>query len=69
MLSWHGDVKIPVGVIPHEGEASEKRSRPVDGDGVQAKDCGNDMVQGGVASVLDANFFDNQREHNGQVGV
>ena len=53
-VAWHGDVDSPVGVIPHEGKAAENRSRPVDRDGVQAVECGNEMVRGGVAGVLGA---------------
>ena len=68
-VDWHRDVESPVGVIPHEGEATEKRSGPVDGDGVQAAECGNDVVGGGVAGVLDAEIVDDKREHYGKVGV
>ena len=32
-------------------------------------ECSDEMVHGGVASVLDAGIVDNKREHNGQVGV
>ena len=68
-VALHGDVDSPVGVIPREVEAAEKRSIPVNGDSVQAAECGNEMVRGGVAGVLDAKIVDDQREHNGQVGV
>ena len=68
-VSWHGDVDSLVGVIPREIEAAEKRSRPVDGDGAQAAECGNEMVRGVVAGVIDAEIIDNQRKHNEQVGV
>ena len=68
-VAWHRDVNIPVGLIPREGEAAEKRSGPVNGDGLQAAECGNEMVRRGVAGVLDAEIVDNKREHYGQVGV
>ena len=68
-VACHRDVDSPVGVIPHEGEAAEKRSGTVNGYGVQAAECGNEMVRGGVAGVLEAEIVDNKREHYGQVGV
>ena len=68
-LAYHGDVDSTVGVIPCEGETAEKRSRPVYVDGVQAAECGDEMVRVGVAGVLDAKIVDDQRERNGQVGV
>ena len=68
-VSWHRDVESPVGVIPCKGEAAEKRSGIVDGDSVQAAECGDGMVRGGIAGVLDSKIIDDQREHNGQVGV
>ena len=52
-VAWNRDIDSLVGVFPHKGEATEKRSEPVDGDGVQAAECGNDMVWGGVAGALD----------------
>ena len=33
-VAWHRDVNNPVGVFPCEGEATEKRSRPVNEDDV-----------------------------------
>ena len=60
-VAWHRDVDSPVGVISREGEAAEKRSVPVDGDGVQTAECGDEMVRRGVANVLDAGIVNNQR--------
>ena len=68
-VAWYGDIDIPVGVIPHKVEAVEKRSRPLDRDGVQYAECGDEMVCGRVAGVLDAKIVDDQREHNGKVGM
>ena len=68
-VSWHRDVTSLVGIVPHKGGAAEKRSGPVDGDGVQAAECGNEMVCGVVASVLDAEIVDDKRERHGEVGV
>ena len=68
-VAWHGDADSTVGIILREGKAAEKRSIPVDGDGVQAAECVNEMVRGGIAGVLDAKIVDDHREHNGQVGV
>ena len=68
-VAWHRDVDSPVGVIPRKGEATEKRSGPVDRDGVQAAECYDDMVRRVIARVLDAKIVDNKREHYGQVSV
>ena len=68
-VAWHGDINSTVGVTPSEGEAAENISIPFDGDGVHAVECGDEMVCGGVAGVLDAEIFNNQREYNGQVGM
>ena len=68
-VAWNRHVNSPVGVVPHESEAAEKRSGPVDGDGVQNAECGDEMVHGGVAGVLDVKIVNDKREHYGQVGV
>ena len=68
-VSWHRDVDSPAGIIPRKGEAAEKQYGPFNGDGVQAAECGNEMVCGGVAGVLDTKIVNNKREHYGQVGV
>ena len=59
--AWHRDVASPIGVILRGGEAAEKRSGQVDRYGVQAAECGNDMVRGGVAGVIDAKIVDDKR--------
>ena len=68
-VEWHGDIDSPVGVIPLKGEAAEKRSISVSRDGVQAAECGDEMVCGDGAGVLDTDIIDDQIKHNGKVGV
>ena len=43
-VSWHRDVESPVGVILRKGEDAGKLSGPVDRDGVEAEECGNEIV-------------------------
>ena len=60
-IAWHREVYSPVDVVPHKGEAAEKRSGPVNGDGVQAAECGDEIVHRGVAGVINTEIVDDMK--------